>query len=289
MDTGDRVLPFVRRFYGQPSLHIWEDKVGEVQDIPQGEGGDQGDPLMPLLFSLAVHPSLVSTGNLLREGEKLLAFLDDVYLVCKPERVLEVFRLIENTLWVHSRISVHCGKTQLGTAVGPHLEDVRNSPELPGPRTQKHSRRDRSCDARLRDSPSSRPSLSECCSFVVSICPPPSLSSRNCQCGRPLDCLGHHRSACAIAGVLGRSGLAVESAIARAGFGPQSVQMGCHCLVGPSWPPTQLWFQTCVGTAPQGKAQPIAMAWLSGRHTDERIGLTLNSLVKGSCSVGHPC
>ena len=34
MDTGDRVLPFVRRFYGQPSLHIWEDEVGDVQDIP---------------------------------------------------------------------------------------------------------------------------------------------------------------------------------------------------------------------------------------------------------------
>ena len=37
MDTGVRVLPFVRRFFGQPSLHIWEDEVGDVQDIPQGE------------------------------------------------------------------------------------------------------------------------------------------------------------------------------------------------------------------------------------------------------------
>ena len=35
----------------------------------------------------------------------------------------------------------------------------------------------------------------------------------------------------------------------------RSWQMGCHCLVGPSWPSTQLWFQPCVGTAPQGKAQ----------------------------------
>ena len=58
-----------------------EDEVGDVQDIPQGEGGDQGDPLMPLLFSLAMHPSLVSTGDLLGEGEKLFAFLDDVYLI----------------------------------------------------------------------------------------------------------------------------------------------------------------------------------------------------------------
>ena len=44
---------------------------------------------------------------------------------------------------------------------------------------------------------------------------PVPLSSRSCRCGRPLDCLGHHRSACAVAGVLGRRGFAVESAIAR--------------------------------------------------------------------------
>ena len=41
------------------------------------------------------------------------------------------------------------------------------------------------------------------------------LSSRNCRCGRPLDCLGHHRSACAVAGVLGRRGFVVVSAIDR--------------------------------------------------------------------------
>ena len=52
--------------------------------------------------------------------------------------------------------------------------------------------------------------------------------------------------------------------------------MGCHCLVGPSWPLTPLWFQPCVGTAPQGKAQPIVMVLPSGPHTDERKGLTLN-------------
>ena len=79
---------------------------------------DSQYPLMPLLFSLAMHPSLVSTGDLLREGEKLFAFLDVVYLDCKPERVLEVFRLIKNAVWIHSRISVHCGKTQLWNRSG---------------------------------------------------------------------------------------------------------------------------------------------------------------------------
>ena len=41
------------------------------------------------------------------------------------------------------------------------------------------------------------------------------LSTRNCRCGRPLDSLGHHRAACAVAGVLGRRGFPLESAAAR--------------------------------------------------------------------------
>ena len=44
---------------------------------------------------------------------------------------------------------------------------------------------------------------------------PLSLSARACQCGRPLDAFGHHRSACATSGVLGRRGFPLESAAAR--------------------------------------------------------------------------
>ena len=35
------------------------------------------------------------------------------HLQTREGRVLEVFRLIENALWIHSRTSVHCSKTQL--------------------------------------------------------------------------------------------------------------------------------------------------------------------------------
>ena len=41
------------------------------------------------------------------------------------------------------------------------------------------------------------------------------LSASACRCGRPLDDLAHHRSACATSGVLGRRGFALESAAAR--------------------------------------------------------------------------
>ena len=41
------------------------------------------------------------------------------------------------------------------------------------------------------------------------------LTGRNCRCGFPLDSSGHHRAACARAGVFGRRGFAVESVAAR--------------------------------------------------------------------------
>ena len=56
-------------------------------------------------------------------------------------------------------------------------------------------------------------SSSASCFFVASGLP--SLSSRTCPCGRPLDVLGHHRAACRRAGVLGSRGFSLESAAAR--------------------------------------------------------------------------
>ena len=49
--------PFVRHLYGRPSTHLWEE-MGEVDEIAQGEGGEQGDPWMPILFSLGQHAAL---------------------------------------------------------------------------------------------------------------------------------------------------------------------------------------------------------------------------------------
>ena len=57
-ENGNQILPFVRCFYGRTSTYLWENEVGDTQEIPQGEGGEQGDPLMPLLFSLGQHPAL---------------------------------------------------------------------------------------------------------------------------------------------------------------------------------------------------------------------------------------
>ena len=60
MEGGDRVLPFVRLFYEDPSTFMWEDDLGGIHSVLQGEGGEQGDPLMPMLFSLGQHAALMA-------------------------------------------------------------------------------------------------------------------------------------------------------------------------------------------------------------------------------------
>ena len=77
----------VRQFYGTPSQHLWEDDDGFVHIIHQGEGGEQGDPLMPMLFALGQHQALRSVQHFLRSDERLFAYFDDIHVVCAPERV----------------------------------------------------------------------------------------------------------------------------------------------------------------------------------------------------------
>ena len=115
---GDRILPFVRAFYGKPSTYIWEDDVGDVHQIVQGEGGEQGDPLMPLLFCIGQHPALAAVAKELREGEKLFAYLDDLYIICQPDRVGEVHALLQKHLWNYTGISLHSGKTKVWNRSG---------------------------------------------------------------------------------------------------------------------------------------------------------------------------
>ena len=75
------MIPFVRLFYGSRSVYLWEDDMGETHER---EGGEQGDPLMPLLFSLGQHRALRAVNARLIEGESLFAFLDDLYVLCSP-------------------------------------------------------------------------------------------------------------------------------------------------------------------------------------------------------------
>ena len=112
------LLPFARQFYGSASSCTWLDDNGGEHDVVQGEGGEQGDPLMPALYSLAEHAVLSEAAAGLREGEAIFAFLDDTYVVSAPERTGELHGALEDALWRHAHICLHQGKTRVWNAAG---------------------------------------------------------------------------------------------------------------------------------------------------------------------------
>ena len=93
-----QLLPFVKMSYGGPSRYYWRDDQGKRHEIKQGEAGEQGDPLMPALFALGLHDTLVKVKEQMQEGEHLFAYLDDVYILCKLARVKVLYDLVKQTL-----------------------------------------------------------------------------------------------------------------------------------------------------------------------------------------------
>ncbi len=53
---------------------------------------------MPTFFSLAQHPAL---HEVQRAGEAIFAFLDDLYIICEPDRVSTLFELVREALFRH--------------------------------------------------------------------------------------------------------------------------------------------------------------------------------------------
>ena len=78
------MLPFFCLSYGKPSRYSWGHESGDTWFVVQAEGGEQGDPLMPMLFALGIRDALAGAKSELHAGEHLFAFCDDVYAVCQP-------------------------------------------------------------------------------------------------------------------------------------------------------------------------------------------------------------
>ena len=79
---GRRCPPF--QFHGSPSMCWWTDDTGVTHEIWQGEGGEQCDP--SALYACGQHRALVHVSEDLLDSERLLAFMDDIYVISKPDR-----------------------------------------------------------------------------------------------------------------------------------------------------------------------------------------------------------
>ena len=117
MPEARSLLPFV------PSTYQWSDEMGE-RFVTQAEGGEQGDPLMPLLFSIGIQGALEEVATALLPGEQLCAFLDDVYFLCEPARVKELYVLLADALIRVAGIHLHQGKTRAWNRGGIPPDDI---------------------------------------------------------------------------------------------------------------------------------------------------------------------
>ena len=112
------LFPFAHFFYGQPSRYIYYDERGQGHEVLQGEGGEQGDPLMPGLYTLGQHAALLHLHFRLRPDERLYACLDDIYVTSTPERTLPALRSAQEELSQHANVQDHLGKTRAWSAAG---------------------------------------------------------------------------------------------------------------------------------------------------------------------------
>eukprot|EP00969_Alexandrium_andersonii_P108035 4766650-Alexandrium_andersonii.AAC.1 len=58
----------------------------------------------PAPQSLLPFPALVEASASLREDELLFAFLDDVYVLCEPNRIVEIFAALTGALERHAGV-----------------------------------------------------------------------------------------------------------------------------------------------------------------------------------------
>ena len=117
LEEGRAVLPFVRQFYGVPSSYLWEDDGGVTHIVTQGEGGEEGDALMPLLFYW-VNMELCSLWLLqCCRANVCLPFLMTFMWCARPRECLSCTAVCDQ-LCGTSPASANAGKTQLWNRAG---------------------------------------------------------------------------------------------------------------------------------------------------------------------------
>ena len=115
-----------------PFMRLWYARAGpEVHRISHAEGGEQGDPLVPVVFSLGIAPALSALQHELREGEHAVAYLDDICLLCQPDRVVPLYQRLENYFGNMPASASKQPKLECGMKLALHPLVFRPSPLTP--------------------------------------------------------------------------------------------------------------------------------------------------------------
>ena len=135
LPAASSILPFVRLFYGTPSAYVWKDAARQTHIVSQSEGGEQGDPLMPVLFALGQDAALREARRRLRGSghylgdlfddpvdssatENIFAFLDDVYIVTNRARARLAFNTVTNYIRTIAGVDTNLGKCRVWSKAG---------------------------------------------------------------------------------------------------------------------------------------------------------------------------
>ena len=97
----------VALWYARASSYVWA-AGPEVHRITQAGA----------VFSLGIAPALSALQHELREGEHAVAYLDDICLLCQPDRVVRLYQRLEELLWEHARLSLNAAKTRVWNQAG---------------------------------------------------------------------------------------------------------------------------------------------------------------------------
>ena len=104
------ILPFVRQWYGGVSKFLWHDDQGVAHEVTQGDGGEQGDALMPAFFCLAMRRALQEIQGILPSDAYVFAYLDDVYVICSRADVHGCYEAVRDILRLRCHNDVNVGK-----------------------------------------------------------------------------------------------------------------------------------------------------------------------------------